>query len=265
MRAILTKLAHSFLATGILVATLAFAVSLTPSLIPRSYLVQGVLSGLSAALGYGIGFVAYSLWTYLELPQLRDRTLKATRIAVAGTCVVIAAVFLWRTLEWQNSIRVLMDLAPLDTASPLKTAIVAVVVFATLMLLAHLFRHTFQVFSGWLGRFVPRRVSHLVGGLLAVALFWSVAEGLIFRLTLRILDSSFQEMDALIEDDLSRPRAIDQDGKRGFFAVMGRTRQAGPQVCQFRSNSGRDSHFLRARGCGPYSGVCRNEFGRHCG
>ncbi|MCF6097984.1 alpha/beta hydrolase [Mesorhizobium muleiense] len=230
---VLTKLAHSFPATGILVATLAFAVSLTPSLIPRSYLVQGVLSGLSAALGYGIGFVAYSLWTYLELPQLRDRTLKATRIAVAGTCVVIAAVFLWRTLEWQNSIRVLMDLAPLDTASPLKTGIVAVVVFATLMLLAHLFRHTFLVFSGWLGRFVPRRVSHLVGGLLAVALFWSVVEGLVFRLTLRILDSSFQEMDALIEDDLSRPA---QSIKTGSAASLLSWEELGRQGRRFVSS-----------------------------
>ena len=43
---------------------------LTPSLIPRSYLVQGVLSGFSAALGYGIGVLAFWLWTYLELPQL---------------------------------------------------------------------------------------------------------------------------------------------------------------------------------------------------
>src|SRR5690606_39011765 len=53
---------------------------------------------------------------------------------------------------------------------------------------------------------------NLVGGLLAVALFWSAAEGLVFRLTLRILDSSFQEMDALIEDDLAMPGAAIKTG-----------------------------------------------------
>ena len=212
MRAILDKLAHSFLAVGILAGTLSFAASLTPSLIPRSYLIQGVLSGLSAALGYGIGVLAYWLWIYLELPQLRGRTLKAARIAVVGACVVIAAVFLWKTLEWQNSIRVLMSLAPLDTASPLKTGVVTVAVFAVLVILARLFRYTYLVFSNWLGRFVPRRVSNLVGGLIAIALFWSVAEGLVFRLSLRILDSSFQEMDALIDDDLARPVASIRTG-----------------------------------------------------
>ena len=89
------------------------------------------------------------------------------------------------------------------------------------MLLAHLFRYTFLVFSNWLARFVPRRVSHLVGGLLAIALFWSAAEGLVFRLTLRILDASFQELDALIDDDLARPDATVQDGKRCLSAVVG--------------------------------------------
>jgi uncharacterized membrane protein len=212
LRAILGKLAHSFLTVGILAGTLSFAASLTPSLIPRSYLIQGVLSGLSAALGYGIGVLAYWLWTYLELPQLRGRTLKAARIAAVCACVVIAAVFLWKTLEWQNSIRVLMGLAPLDTASPIKTGAITVAVFAVLIVLARLFRYTYLVFSNWLGRFVPRRVSNLVSGLLAIALFWSVAEGLVFRLSLRILDSSFQEMDALIDDDLAKPVASIRTG-----------------------------------------------------
>jgi uncharacterized membrane protein len=55
-------------ATGLTFATLFFALSLTPSLIPRTYLTQGALSGASAALGYGIGIFFRWLWRYLELP-----------------------------------------------------------------------------------------------------------------------------------------------------------------------------------------------------
>jgi uncharacterized membrane protein len=212
LRAIPGRLVHSFLTAGILAGTLSFAASLTPSLIPRSYLVQGVLSGMSAAIGYGIGVLACWLWTYLELPQLQGRALKTARVAVVSACVVIAAIFLWKTLEWQNSIRILMGLAPLDTASPLMTVAVAAVVFTVLVTLARLFRYTCLVFSTWLVRLVPRRISHVIGGLLAITVFWSVAEGLVFRLTLRILDSSFREMDALIDDDLARPEASIKTG-----------------------------------------------------
>jgi uncharacterized membrane protein len=233
LRALLSKLAHSFLTVGILAGTLSFAASLTPSLIPRSYLVQGALSGISAALGYGIGVLGYWLWIYLELPQLQGRALKAARIAVAGTCIFIAAIFLWKTLEWQNSIRILMSLAPLDTTSPLMTGAVAVVVFAVLMILARLFRYTYLVFSNWLGCFIPRRVSHVIGGLLAIIVFWSIAEGLVFRMTLRILDSSFQEMDALIDDDLARP---EQSIKTGSAASLLSWEDLGRQGRRFVSS-----------------------------
>jgi uncharacterized membrane protein len=214
---ILARLANSFLAIGVLTATLSFAASLTPSLIPRSYLIQGVLSGLSAALGYGIGVLACWLWTYLELPQLQGRIRKAARIATVVVCIAIAAVFLWKTSSWQNSIRVLMGLAPLDTENPVKTGAVALVVFAVLMTLAWLFRYTFLVFSGWLGRFIPKRVSNVVGGLLAIALFWALVEGLVVSFALRILDSSFQELDARVEDGLARP---EQSIKTGSAASL---------------------------------------------
>ncbi|MCO5063889.1 MAG: alpha/beta-hydrolase family protein [Rhizobiaceae bacterium] len=185
--------------------TLSFAASLTPSLIPRSYLIQGVLSGLSAGIGYGLGVLGYWFWTYLELPQLQGRAQTLVRRAICAACAVAAIIFLWKTTDWQNSIRVLMSMAPLDTGNPFKIGAIAAFVFAVLMGLARLFKHTYRMFSRWLDRYVPKRVSKLVGGLLAIIVFWSAVEGLVFRLTLRILDSSFQEMDALIEDDLARP------------------------------------------------------------
>lgn len=41
----------SFSFIGLVVATLFFAVSLTPSLLPRHYPVQGILSGFALAAG----------------------------------------------------------------------------------------------------------------------------------------------------------------------------------------------------------------------
>ena len=46
---------HSLSASGLVFATLFFAISLTPTLIPRTYVTQGALSGVSAAVGYCIG------------------------------------------------------------------------------------------------------------------------------------------------------------------------------------------------------------------
>ncbi|MGE3660776.1 MAG: alpha/beta-hydrolase N-terminal domain-containing protein, partial [Pseudonocardia sp.] len=42
---------------GLSVALIAVCLSLTPSLLPRSGLIQGLVCGIAAAIGYGLGVV----------------------------------------------------------------------------------------------------------------------------------------------------------------------------------------------------------------
>jgi uncharacterized membrane protein len=205
-------LAKSLSIIGMVVGILFFAASLTPSLMPRTYLVQGVVSGCCAALGYGVGVLMRWFWFYLELPLPRARTRKIAKIATIAICVATAAIFLWKTTEWQNSIRKLMGLDPVQSAEPFELAAVALVVFGLLVLLTRLFRLTYLVLSGTFERFLPRRVSNVIGALLAVGLFWSIAEGLLFRTALRIADTSFQQLDAMIDDHLAMPADLDKTG-----------------------------------------------------
>src|SRR5215510_3948028 len=101
---------RSFSAVGLLLGTLFFAFSLTPSLLPRGFLIQGVLSGASAAAGYGLGVLLNWLWARLRLPPLPWRRLRVVKLAEAAVCAGIAAVFLWRAAGWQDTIRALMGL-----------------------------------------------------------------------------------------------------------------------------------------------------------
>jgi uncharacterized membrane protein len=96
---------HSFSTSGLLLGTLFLAASLTPSLLPRSFSTQGVLSGYSLATGYGIGVFGRWLWAYMELPQPKGRVLRVVKLAVATGCAVVAVISLWHAAGWQNSIR----------------------------------------------------------------------------------------------------------------------------------------------------------------
>lgn len=99
---------QTFSVVGLCLGTLFFAASLTPSLLPRGYFVQGVLSGVSLALGYGLGVFAVWLWRYLELPEPRQSPRLYGKWAMALLCVAVAMLFLWKAAFWQNSIRDLM-------------------------------------------------------------------------------------------------------------------------------------------------------------
>lgn len=219
------RLAKSFCTTGLLLGTLFFAASLTPSLLPRPPTIQGMLSGFSFAAGYGIGVGARWLWTYLELPVPGPRQERIVQLTAAAICAGTALAFLWRASEWQNTIRTLMDLEPIAGAEPLRVAAVALAVFVVLVAVARLFGWTFRSLSRLLGRLVPPRPAHVLGFVIAATLFWSVANGLLFRAALRVADTTFRQVDALIEVDVARPADPSRAGSRASlidWADLGR-------------------------------------------
>ena len=196
---------HSFSTCGLVLGTLFFAASLTPSLLPRSFLTQGLVSGCSLAAGCGIGVSGRWLWAYMGLPQLKGRLLRVAMLAAATGCAVVAVIFLWQAAGWQNSIRELMELKLVDTVYPLEVTLIALAVFAILMTLAWFFRLTLRFVAIRVNRLLSRRVSNVIGVIAALALFWSVINGVLFRVALRVADASFQEYDELIEPATEQP------------------------------------------------------------
>jgi uncharacterized membrane protein len=191
-------------ATGTLLALLFFAASLTPSLMPRSYLVQGLLSGICAATGYVIGVFLSWLWRYLELPWLSRHALLLRAFTLIAA-IIIAAIFLWHAVGWQNSIRSLWQMEELDSADPVRLAAIATATFALLFAIGRLFRLAARRFSHWLDAIMPRRVSNVIAVTLAMLLFWSIGQGVILKWGLDAADASFQKADEVIAPDAQAP------------------------------------------------------------
>jgi uncharacterized membrane protein len=188
-----------------LVGTLLFACSLTPSLIPRSLVFQGAVSGLSFVAGYALGTAARWLWSYLELPLPRPAVQRVATHASTGVAVAVVLLFVWWASEWQNSVRRLMGLDEVGGIRPVSVAALAALVVGLLLFLARLFRRTFQILSARLDRFLPARVSMILGVLTAVALFWGIIDRVIITWTLRVADRVSQQVDATIAPDMARP------------------------------------------------------------
>lgn len=196
----------SFSSAGFLLGTLFAAFSLTPSLLPRSALLQGLVAGFSLSAGYAIGVIGGALWRYLELPLPGPRAARIVRVAAGVVCLVVAIVFLLKAPGWQDSIRVQMDMPPVESTRPFTVGLIALLVSAVLLVVARLFRHTYRWISQRLRRFVPRRVSNVVAIVAAALLFWAGIEGLLFRYLMDAVDQSFQQLDALVEPEAEQPR-----------------------------------------------------------
>jgi len=226
-RLFLSELFRRLSSVGLVLGLVLFAISLTPSLIPRPYTVQGLVSGLSLFCGYMVGVALVHVWAYLELPTPKPAIAKRISIfciiAAAGT----SAACLWQASEWQNSVRVLMDLEPVATSRPIEVGAISALVFGALLAVARLFRMTQMALRAPIRRFLPPRVSLVVSVVIALVIFWSVSNGLIFRSALDLADGAFKAFDQLMPVDQASPTRPEQTGSAASLIVWKDIGQAG--------------------------------------
>jgi uncharacterized membrane protein len=198
---------------GIAVGAVCFALSLTPSLIPRSFLIQGVLSGCVFAVGYAIGAAFEWLWYFMQLPPPRGRLRLWLTGIVSVLCVILVVYCLSRAAEWQNSVRLAMGAEPVETGHPIQVLLVAIVPAVLLIIVGTLIERGIEAIARRLGRYVPPRVA-LVGsiavvGVLAATLF----SGVLLRGALRAADAFFEQLDDVASRFAEPPPARpDQSG-----------------------------------------------------
>jgi uncharacterized membrane protein len=190
---------------GLVVATLFFAASLTPSLLPRHFGVQGFLSGLALAVGYGVGVFLEWLWIYLELPKPTTRTESISKRIAFAIVALVAIGFLWRASVWQNSIRELMEMTPVATAYPLRVAFISLVVGLFIVLAARALRACWLYVHRRVNRVVPRRVSYAITSIVVIAALILIANHGLARIALTAADAIFLQIDKAVDEDVDQP------------------------------------------------------------
>lgn len=199
------RLWRSLPGLGLLLGALLFAASLTPSLIPRAAVVQGVLGGVAFAAGYGLGVLLLWLWSFLELPVPSERRRRIAGWTGAAVALALVLFSLSRANHWQNEIRSTMGVAPVEKGHTLEVALLSVGIALVLILIGRLFLVLVRLVSVRLERRIPRRLAAAIGILVAAVAFGAVLEGVVWRAFLRTADASFRAFDALIEPEVPAP------------------------------------------------------------
>lgn len=168
---------------GTCVATLFFWLSLTPSLVPRPWYLQGVIGGITAAIGYGIGALAgwllrlglgplvplgRRLFPRLPRPRTgehwRARGWQAYYVLAVGLTVLALS----ESARMQRELRALQGLPETLTWHSMMIALMALGLCGVLLCLARTVRLCTRALIRGLCRFVPRPVA-VVAGLLISA------------------------------------------------------------------------------------------------
>jgi len=190
---------------GLCFALLFTCLSFTPSLLPRSGLVQGLVCGINAAIGYGLGVFAAAAWRAVADRHARTpRSTSWALLAVATAVALPVAIVLGR--YWQDRIRDLMGMAQDPALSALLVLPVAAVLpFVALVAAARglrwLYRHLDRRLRRWIG---PRAADVLTGGVIVIGTVL-VVNGVVVDGAVRLADHVFSLQNENTEPGVTAP------------------------------------------------------------
>jgi uncharacterized membrane protein len=188
--------------------------SFTPSLLPRGGLIQGVVWGITAAIGYGIGVVAAWIWRAFadRDPEPPQRWAWLVFFITAGAAL---AVFFGLGQYWQYEIRKLMGVTdysiPLVIASPFAAALVCCLIVAIGRGLRGLYRWLAKLLNRWVGR----RAAVAVGWIFVVGLTYVVVTGVLLNGLVAVANQAFSVRDTKTPEGVHQPTTSLRSGGPG--------------------------------------------------
>jgi uncharacterized membrane protein len=210
---------------GVGFGALFFCLSLTPSLLPREWLYAGLIGGINAAFGYGLGVVIGKAFRHFLLrgrswwPPTRRvrRWLKAATVAAAITASVLMVI---PAAAWQRQVSALMGVEGPTTFGYYRTVVAAVVVGAAVIAVARVVLDAIKLLARYLIRrwHIHDEVALFIGTAVVVVLLITLINGVLFRGFLAGSSRVFQPQNTTTRAGVMQPVAPERSGSPTSFA-----------------------------------------------
>lgn len=210
---------------GVAFGALFFCLSLTPSLLPRDWLFQGLIGGLNAAIGYGIGVFVAKMLRRFVLRRASwwpppKRVLWALKTVTVVVSVGASVLMLIPAAGWQRQVSAEMGMAGPATLEYLRTLIVALLVGGLCVAIARVLLDLIKTMA----RFFIRRwrmddeVALFIGTAIVVVIAITLINGVLVRGFLAGANRVFQPQNTTTRAGVVQPVDPERSGSPDSFA-----------------------------------------------
>jgi len=195
-------------------AVLFTCLAFTPSLLPRGAVVQGLVCGIAAAIGYGVGVVA--AWVWRAFADRDERPARTTAWRVFALIAVVALVTAFVLGQrWQGEIRDLMGMAGDNPAALVLVPVLAAVVFVALVALGRALRAAYRWLARLLGRWIGPRAARAVGWVTVVGVTIALVSGVLLDGLVSAADEAFSVRNGITTEGAQQPTVETRSGGPG--------------------------------------------------
>ncbi|WP_082618639.1 alpha/beta-hydrolase family protein [Oerskovia sp. Root22] len=205
--------ARRFSTTGLVLALLFFCYSLTPSLIPRAWYYQALITGMSMVGGYGIG--AFVEWFALKVGLRIRWSPRVSRIAwwvLGAATIVLVPLFLVLGARWQHELRALFGMPEQAPANDVAVVFVAVLIAIGVLQLGRALRRVAQWVSLLVDNIMPKPIARFLSGVIVAVVVVLLFNGVIWAGALHMLNNVYASANEQIDPKLAPPTSPDRSG-----------------------------------------------------
>lgn len=212
VRDLVVHFGRSLSPVGLTLAVVFFCGSLTPSLVPRRWPYQALISGVSLATGYALGALLGWFGRRVGIrPRWSARTRRRGWTAFAVASLGSIAAYMVLGARWQAEIRAVFGMPDVPPAFAL-ILFVAVALAVVVLLIGRGLRFVVRLVARPLKRWIPSVVAHSVSSVVVVVFAVLTVNGTIVAGTMGWLNDTYQMWDEGTEPGVVRPNAEERTG-----------------------------------------------------
>lgn len=186
--------------------------SMTPSLLPRGPLFQGLVSGSAGGIGYGLGVFLVWLVRYMRSkdsspPAPRWAWLTLAAVGIVGMTLMI----IWFHV-WQDDVRDLMGVPRLTFWDHPLAAVLSLIFLFVFVEIGQLIGRLVRFLVRQLDRVAPPRVSAVVVVVLLLALSIALLNGIVVKFAMTTLNNTFESANNEMDPNTAPPTSPTRSG-----------------------------------------------------
>lgn len=201
----LRKYSRSYNFTGTIVGGLFVCLSFGPSLLPRAWYMQAVVSAVLFVFGYGFGvFISYIVRQFtLKSPSYTSRIKKVVYLAL-GVGYFFA---MWLGYIWQQNSHQLMNIESPASYSMLGITLLMLAIIVLLIWVVRIVRSFFQFLRRQINKIMPHNIANALAIAATVFVLFGVIDGFLLQGAYSFVSNMFSVKNDTTPEGIERVNA----------------------------------------------------------
>ena len=183
-------------------------------MLPRGGVIQGLVCGITAAIGYGLGVLAAWIWrAFADRDPRRPRRWAWLTFFICAAALYLVSFGFGQ--YWQYEIRKLMGVTDYNIPLVVVSPFIAALVFCVFLLIGRGLRGLYRWAAKLLNRWIGQRAAKAVGWVLVVGLTYVVVSGLLLQGFVGLMNKAYSLRDTTTAEGVHQPTTSLRSGGPG--------------------------------------------------